>query len=682
MATSGSKNISVTSYDTLQFNWSQSSQSTANNTTTVAWTLKLVAGSSGKIISTASKSWAVTVNGTKYSGTNSVAVSNNATITLASGTTTITHESDGSKVFSYSFSQQFDITFSGSWIGTRSGSGTGTLDTIARKSTLSVADGTLGTAQTLTISEKVSSFEHKLTYSCGTASGYILGNENGCSTSNSTSWTPPLELAEQNKTGKTVSVKFTLTTYKSGGTTVVGSNTYTKTFTIPNKLSCSLDISDATGKASTYGGYIKGISQFKIKVTPDISNSYSPVASYSVTANGTTYASADFTTDILKQSDTLTISAKVTDQRGDSYTKTQTVTVQDYTAPTVSKLTVNRCNSDGTVNDQGGYIKVTYSGAITSLSNKNTAQYQLQYKKTTSTSYTTINLSTAYTVADGTKVFSAETGSSYDVRIVATDKFSSYTRSTTASSAFTIMHFNASGNGMGLGKVSEFAGLDVGFQIRPYGGYLQPVLEDGVDLDTLTKPNTYTLKNAVSANYGNRPSTLTASSSTAVLKIESCGENGQLRQTITLCNSTAPCVYERFYYINTSGAMVWYPWKRTTEVVLFDKTTSNTGNITLSETAANFKYLEIFFTDNNGLTGGYSKVYSPQGKTVCLSIIEPAASTRTYIRRSWYSISGQTMSLHTASAGYVDIYTDTTTRIPTHSTGTNYLKIVRVVGYE
>ena len=679
MALSGSKSISVTSYDTLQFNWSQSSQSTANNTTTIAWSLKLVAGSSGKIISSVSKSWSVTVNGTKYSGTNSVAIGNNETKTLASGTTTITHESDGSKVFSYSFSQQFDITFSGTWIGTRSGSGTGTLDTIARKSTLSVADGTLGTAQTLTISEKVSSFEHKLTYSCGTASGYILGSETGTATYNSTSWTPPLSLASQNTTGKTVSVKFTLYTYKSGGETLVGSNTYTKTFTIPNKLSCSFTVSDAKGYSSTYGKYIKGLSQFNIKVTPNISNSYSPIASYSVTANDTIYTKAEFTTDILKKSGTLTISAKVTDQRGDSYTATQTVNVQDYTAPTVSKLTVNRCNSDGTVNDQGSYIKVTYSGAITPLeNNKNTAQYQLQYKKTTATSYTTSNLSTAYTVTDGTKVFSAETGSSYDVRIVATDKFSSYTRSTTASSAFTIMHFNASGNGMGLGKVSEFAGLDIGFTIRPYGGYLQPVLEDGVDLDTLTKPNTYTLKNAVSANYGNRPSTLTATSSTGVLKIESCGENGQLRQTITLCNSTSPCVYERFYYINTSGAMVWYPWRRTTEVVLWDSTTNNEGNISLSETAANFKYLEIFFTDKNGKSGGYSKVYSPQGKTVSLSIIEAAATTRTYIRRSDYWIDGRSITLCSAS-GYVDIYGTTT---PTHYTSANHIKIVRVVGYE
>ena len=114
MATSGSKSITVTSWDTLRFSWSETSQSTANNTTTISWKMELIAGSSGRISSTASKSWSVTVNGTKYSGTNTIGISNNATKTLASGSTTIAHNSDGTKTFSYSFTQEIAITFSGS----------------------------------------------------------------------------------------------------------------------------------------------------------------------------------------------------------------------------------------------------------------------------------------------------------------------------------------------------------------------------------------------------------------------------------------------------------------------------------------------------------------------------------------------------------------------------------------
>lgn len=135
MATSGSTSVAVTSYDTLKFSWSKSSSSTANNTTTINWKMELIATNYGYISSSVAKNWSVNVNGSTYSGTNSVAISNNSTKTLASGSTTISHNSDGSKSFSYSFSQEFNITFSGSKINTISGSGSGTLDTIPRNST-------------------------------------------------------------------------------------------------------------------------------------------------------------------------------------------------------------------------------------------------------------------------------------------------------------------------------------------------------------------------------------------------------------------------------------------------------------------------------------------------------------------------------------------------------------------
>lgn len=455
MALSGS--VSTSSYEGRYYKLSWTAKpNVADNTSTISWTLEALGGTSSWY---AERTLKVVIAGTTvYSKSDRVERYKGE---IETGTKTITHNSDGTK----SFSVSVQAAVYGTSVNC-TGSKDFTLDPIARESTLSVSNGTLGTAQTLTISEQVAGFEHKLTYSCGTASGYILGSANGTSTSNSVSWTPPISLAAQNTTGKSVSIKFTLTTYKSGGETVVGSNTYTKTFTIPNKLSCSISVSDATGKSSTYGGYIKGVSKFKVDITPNTSNSYSPVSSYSTTANDATYTTASFTTDVLKKSGSLTISAKVTDKRGHSSTATKTVTVLDYTAPTVSKLTVLRCNSDGTTNTEGAYIKVTYSGAITSLSSKNTAKYQLKYKKTTETSYTTVNLSTAYTVTDGTKVFAADTASSYDVQIVATDAFRSTTRSTSASSGFTIMHFNADGNGMGLGKVCEFAGLDVGFISR------------------------------------------------------------------------------------------------------------------------------------------------------------------------------------------------------------------------
>lgn len=126
--TNGSNSVAVTSYDTLKFSWWENEQS--GDATEIGWKLELIATSYGRIDSSTTKPWTVTVNGEEYSGTTSVAIGNNETKTLASGTTTIPHDSSGNTNFSYSFSQEFTgITFSDKPLGNVSGSGSGTLTT-------------------------------------------------------------------------------------------------------------------------------------------------------------------------------------------------------------------------------------------------------------------------------------------------------------------------------------------------------------------------------------------------------------------------------------------------------------------------------------------------------------------------------------------------------------------------
>ena len=139
MATSGYSDVYVTKWNTLRFSWSRSSYSIENNTSTISWSLLLISGSYGAISSSASKAWNVNVNGANYSGNTTIGIGNNTTKTLASGSTTITHNADGTKDFAYSFSQYFGITFSGSSIGTVSGSSSGTLDTIPRSASITEA---------------------------------------------------------------------------------------------------------------------------------------------------------------------------------------------------------------------------------------------------------------------------------------------------------------------------------------------------------------------------------------------------------------------------------------------------------------------------------------------------------------------------------------------------------------
>lgn len=464
MATSGSTSVAVTSYDTLKFSWSLSSQSIANNTSTITWKLELISGAYGAISSTASKNWSVTVNGTTYSGTNTVGIGNNSTKTLASGTTTIAHNSDGSKAFSYSFSQYFGITFSGSSVGTKAGSGSGTLTTIPRKSTLTVSNGTLGTAQTLTVTKKATSFTHTIKYASGSYSGTIAEK----SASTSISWTPPLNLATGAPNGTSVYVSFTIETFN--GSTSIGTNTYSIWCSIPSSVipSVSFTVADALGYLSTYGAYVQGKSKFKIAVTA-LGNYGSTIASYKVVANGKTYTSASAETDVIASSGTLTITVTVTDSRGRTATASKTVSVLAYETPKISSLTLKRTDSSGNNNSGGAYLTVLFNASVSSISSKNSAVYQLQYKKKSESSYTTVTLSAyadSYSVTNGKYTFSADTASSYDVLLSVADDFSESEKSGTGPSTTKIFSILAKGLGFAFGKVAEIENaLEIAFDI-------------------------------------------------------------------------------------------------------------------------------------------------------------------------------------------------------------------------
>lgn len=558
MATSGSKSVKVTSWDTLKFSWSEKSQSIDNNTTTISWKLELIATSSGRIDSSASKSWSVTVNGKKYSGTNTVGISNNATKTLASGTTTITHNADGTKTFSYSFSQQFSITFSGSSIGTISGSGTGTLDTIARKSTLSVANGTLGTAQTLTVTRQLSSFTHTIVATCGSASTTICTK----STETSISFTPPISWASQNTAGTSVSVKYTITTYN--GSTSIGSNSYTKTCSFPPsvKPSVSIAVTDSMGHADTFGGYVQGQSKFKIEISA--SGSYgSTISSYKTTVDGKTYTTASIKTDVISGKGTLTISTTVTDSRGIPATASKDVTVLPYSLPQINSLNCFRCDAQGVAKSAGDHLAIVFDSDIAPLNNKNTATYKLEYKKSTAEKYETepmTDFEGQYSVSGGVFVLSVEP-SSYNITLVVADHFSDTPKACVGASVKKRFSILKSVFGFAIGKIAELPNVfDIALQTRFTGGILHPVLEPETDLNDVVTPNTYIGANLSTHNYTCGGDALPLSTGTFTLEVVGMGEEGQVKQRLTYCHKTASRAWERIYHADSNGVKSWGEW--------------------------------------------------------------------------------------------------------------------------
>ena len=460
MASSGSKSVAFTSWDTLKFSWSTSSQSVENNSSVVSWKMELISGTYGRISASSTSPWEVTVNGTKYSGKVNIGIANNATKTLASGSTTIAHNADGSKSFSYSFSQTMNITFSGEYISIVSGSGSGTLNTIARASQPSCITwpehtqnvGYFGDEISIHMNRKSSNFTHTVRYAFGSKSGTIA---TGVGTG--TTWTIPNSFMDLLPVATSGSGTIYVDTYN--GSTLVGTKYCGFTAKIRDsvKPGVSFNLEDISGVGDIYGSPVKGLSKIKVTVTATPAYS-SPVTSCTISANGSSYSGTTATTDYLRTSGSSKVTATVKDKRGRSNSVSYDMNVQNYNAPSVSALAVHRCNADGTANDQGGYVEVTFSAAVSSMDSKNTALYKLKYKKSSATSYTTItlsDLSNKFSVSNYSYIIEADTNSSYDVEITVQDRHKTASRSTSASTAFTLMNFNPQGNGIGIGQVCE-----------------------------------------------------------------------------------------------------------------------------------------------------------------------------------------------------------------------------------
>lgn len=445
VSTNGCRGEGEGRYYTLS--WT-ATQSIANNTSTISWTLSTAGGQSSWMTE---RTVYVDIDGERvFSKTAAV---DRYRGTIATGTKTISHNSDGTRSFSVSLAAA--IYYSSIEC---TGSQTFTLDTIARASTLSVSDGTLGTKTVLTADRKSSSFTHTLTWECGSYSGTLATK----STSTSWNFTPELKLAAGAPYGQKVYCSYKLSTYN--GSTLVGTDSKAAWFTIPNsvKPSCSLSLSDSKGYASTYGGYIQGESQ--LSVTINATQAYgSPISRYSASANGASYSTQTFTTSALKTVGTNTISATVTDGRGRSGSVSSNITVLAYSRPQITNLKVRRCNANGTENDRGSYGKISFHCTITALSDKNTKACSIKYRQSGATTWTNapaITLS-AYDQDCNPPVIQMSDAHSYEVQINLTDKFGTTSAVTSISTGYCLYHIPASGKGITFGGIAEGDGFNV-----------------------------------------------------------------------------------------------------------------------------------------------------------------------------------------------------------------------------
>ena len=447
MAKSGSITTNESHGRSVKLSWSLSSQSVENNQSTLSWSITGAGSASGWVMTGGFKA---VINGTTvYSTSTDTRIQLYNGTSVASGTTKITHNADGTKSFSLSIEAGV-YTYAVSVTA----SGTHTLDTIPRASTVSATNTNLNSASTITITRASSSFTHTLTYSFGSTTGTIVSK----TTSTSVSWTPALTLANQIPNAVSGTCTITCDTYN--GSTKIGSKTCTLTLTVPASVKPTMTSVTATrvdgDVPAAWAIYVQNKSKATVTINGAAGAYGSTISSYSISGGGYSSTASSFTTGLLAASGTITFTAKVTDSRGRvSDAKTVSISVVAYSAPSFSSYISQRATSAGVINDDGTYIRGLISFSYATCSSKNTITCATYYKKSSATSWTNANKSfssgTAFTFGGG----AISTESSYDVKYTITDAFTTVTIIDMVSTASVLMDFKAGGKGIAIGKVSE-----------------------------------------------------------------------------------------------------------------------------------------------------------------------------------------------------------------------------------
>ena len=422
----------------------------------------------------------LTLDGTAYSDTSTFQKSTSRQV-LMTRTKTVTHSSDGSKSVSASASFATDVS-----LGTLTASNSLKLTTIPRASSISANKTSveLGTSVTFTITRASTSFTH--TIQAG-VDGQLSFTDIATGVTTSKAWTLPTSWAQYFPSGQKLRVR--VLTYS--GSTLIGTKEMTSlTVTAPSSMapSATLAVSDPTGIATTYGGYVKGKS--KIQATATDTFQYGTSAkSRALVVNGVTYNAATATTPDVINTIPQTVKYTVTDGRGLSYTTQQTLTTYDWHTPGITNFTAQRCTQDGTIDEDGDHCKVEFTYDIASINNQNTKTAVVKYKTHSASSYTSKSVTLSTYSGTVSTIIPTSTESMFDIVLELTDAFTTSTASTTIGTAYTLVDYHTSGRGIAFGKVAESADLmDVNMDIlarKDINLYLDETATSGTDYDLI-----------------------------------------------------------------------------------------------------------------------------------------------------------------------------------------------------
>ena len=429
---------------------------------------------------------------------------------------TIPHNSDGTKTVPLSL----EVNINAAGYGSAKYSWDYQLATIPRASPISASNGVLGSAMTLTIDRKSSSFTHTIRYNWQGDTGTV-----GTGIGTSTSYTPPLNFASNIPNSTSGTITFYCDTYS--GSTFVGTSQTSVTLSVPDSIIPTIDgltleeTATAMNGISTSIEFAQILSRVKATVTGASGVYGSTIKSYSITVvdQNLTLTENGGVFDYFKNNGTFIVRATVTDSRGrTSANKDVTINVREYFSP-VGGLNVVR---SGTNKDK---LTVTRNAKVAPLNiggvNKNTLSIQFKYSQrgsgtwTNSTGNANENLTSTFELVNSqaSLVETFSTTKSYDLIMVVSDKFLS--TEVKFSVGTVVIPYAVTKNAFGIGKAPEISNsVDSAYQYYYNGKPIQHhqltnndgtaiLLAEGTDWDSVKTPGLYRCRNAVHAPTGN-----------------------------------------------------------------------------------------------------------------------------------------------------------------------------------
>ena len=686
--------------------WS-ATQDIANNKSTITW--KCYGGSTGS--STSKYVYAgpvvVTINGTEVynKGSTSSRFKITKDLLLASGTIDVPHNSDGAKSIAVKISAALylyktNCTYSGSI----------SLDTIPRASKITSASNiTLPAACNIKWTPASSGFLYKIKFSLNDWSyttGYIEPKTTSTYTYSAYTLSDALYAYLPDSTSGTMTA--VLTTYNASKVKIGSTSSKTFTVTIPSSVVPKIDsISLTPASINDSSILLQGKNQLTIKATGGAAGAGATIKSYTFsgpsmtsTTKATSSTSSSVSIGPVSSSGSLTYTVKITDSRGRTATKTKSITCYAYSAPYISEFNAFRSYSSGDAAMDGKYFKCTYKSYCSSVNNTNSVTVTAYYKTGSTTKTKNISGGSAIiALGDNTKT--------YTVYLKITDKYSGTSTSQTITifGDSRVLNITADGTGVALGKKATTKSLfETVWPIKTSAPEktMSYLTYKGANIISSTSDDTTTnwvKQGNLATVYYNQTGQLNSQPSQYGYLLSVTAGTGSTQVHQLWLGQANGAIYHRGG--NSSALNEWKTvldssnytkYTNALPKTLYSSTAGVVGTVTLSSSAANFTYLEIFYTDNNSRQLNSIKVYSPNGKYVSLSAIEPSTSSsepRLYIRSSGWTISGTSMTpgrsdLENKNRGvYAQIYPSVGgTDVDVSVTAKNYIKIVRVLGYK